>query len=377
MFFGVYEVKFKACVLLLVTSLTIVDCGPAERGMIGLAAEPQNGDAAKNLRKHEIFILTSRAPDSDPTILFSEKRSSEIGLAKLTVSVPPNHTPGKIERPRSGIPRPAEHFTATDPAIFASEGDFVSALQAELNRRSVHNRNVLVFVHGYNTTLSEAVLRMGQFVEDSGYEGVPVLFSWASGGHVLDYVYDMNSVLVARDDLLLGANLISKTNAKAVDVLSHSMGNLLTVEAMRQAKLNGTLNRTGRLRHVILAAPDIDADLFRQQLAPFADNERQFYILISRDDRALSFSRLLARGVPRVGNEDVEDLAGLGVTVLDLSEIYVNGSNHSKFADSPEIVQLIGKRLSVDGVGTRSGSDPFLSSVLMLPITVTAARLAR
>lgn len=347
MFFGVDEVKFKACVLLLVTSLAIVGCGPAERGMIGLAAEPQNGDAAKNLRKHEVFILTSRAPDSDPTILFAGKRSSEIGLAKLTVSVPPNHTPGKIERPRSGIPRPAEHFTATDPAIFASEGDFVSALQAELNRRSVHNRNVLVFVHGYNTTLSEAVLRMGQFVEDSGYEGVPVLFSWASGGHLLDYVYDMNSVLVARDDLLLGANLISKTNAKAVDVLSHSMGNLLTVEAMRQAKLNGTLNRTGRLRHVILAAPDIDADLFRQQLAPFADNE------------------------------DVEDLAGLGVTVLDLSEIDVNGSNHSKFADSPEIVQLIGKRLSVDGVGTRNGSDPLLSSVLMLPITVTAATLAR
>ena len=69
-------------------------------------------------------------------------------------------------------------------------------------------------------------------------------------------------------------------------------------------------------------------------------------------------------------------LEQFGVTVLDLSEIDVNGSNHSKFADSPEIVQLIGKRLSVDGVGTRNGSDPLLSSVLMLPITVTAATLA-
>ena len=81
--------------------------------------------------------------------------------------------------------------------------------------------------------------------------------------------------------------------------------------------------------------------------------------------------------MPRVGNDDVEVLAGLGVTVLDLSEIDVNGSNHAKFADSPEIVQLIGKRLSVDGVGTRNDSDSLLSSVLMLPITVTAATLAQ
>ncbi|SDJ41952.1 Esterase/lipase superfamily enzyme [Lutimaribacter saemankumensis] len=377
MFLGVSDVRFKACVLLLVTSLAIAGCAPAERGMIGLAAEPQNDDADSILKKHEIFVITSRARDNDPTILFSGKRSPEIGLAKLSVSVPPNHKPGEIEFPRSGIPSPAKHFTVIDPAVFGSEGNFISALQAELNQRPAHNRNVLVFVHGYNTTLTEAALRMGQFVEDSGYEGVPVLFSWASSGRLLDYVYDMNSVLIARDNLLRGAYLISKTNAKAVDLLSHSMGNLLTVEAMRQAKLDGTFNRTGRLRHIIMAAPDIDADLFRQQLAPFADNERQFYILISRDDNALSFSRFLARGVPRVGNDDVEDLTGLGVTILDLSEIDVNGSNHSKFSDSPEVVQLIGKRLSVDGLGNKNASGSLLSSVLMLPIKVTAATLSQ
>lgn len=377
MFFCLNDVKFRACILLLASCLAIAGCSSTERGIIGLAAQPQNNDVAANLREHEIFVITSRAPDSDPTILFSGRRSSEIGLAKLSVSVPPNHRPGEIEFPRTGIPNPDKHFTVTDPVVFASEGDFISSLQAELNRRPVHNQNVLAFVHGFNTTLSEAVLRMGQFVEDSGFEGVPVLFSWASSGRLLDYVYDMNSALIARDDLLHGAYLISKTNAKAVDIISHSMGNLLTVEAIRQAKLHGTFNRTGRLRHVIMAAPDIDADLFRRQLAPFADNERRFYILVSRDDGALSVSRFLARGVPRVGNDDVADLAGLGVTVLDLSEIDVDGSNHTKFADSPEIVQLIGKRLSVDGVGNRKDADSLLSSVLMLPITVTAATLAQ
>lgn len=378
MFFSADCMKFKACVLLLVTSLAIAGCGRAERGMIGLAAEPQNSDVANNLKEHQIFVITSRAPDADPTILFSRVRSPEMGLAKLSVSVPPNHRPGEIELPRSGLPDPERHFTVTEPNVFASEGNFTSALQAELNKRTAKDRNVLIFVHGFNTTLSEAVLRLGQFVEDSNYTGVPVLFSWASSGRLFDYVYDMNSVLIARDNLLRGADLIAKTNVKSVDLLSHSMGNLLAVEAMRQAKISGTFNRSGRLRNVILAAPDIDADLFKQQLTPFASNERKFYILISRDDNALAFSRFLARGVPRVGNEDVEDLALLGVTVIDLSEIHVNGSNHTKFADSPEVVQLIGKRLSVDGsMGARNSPGSVVPSLLLLPITVTSATLAQ
>ena len=82
--------------------------------------------------------------------------------------------------------------------------------------------------------------------------------------------------------------------------------------------------------------------------------------------------------MPRVGNEDVEDLALLGVTVIDLSEIHVNGSNHTKFADSPEVVQLIGKRLSVDGsMGARNSPGSVVPSLLLLPITVTSATLAQ
>ncbi len=79
------------------------------------------------------------------------------------------------------------------------------------------------------------------------------------------------------------------------------------------------------------------------------DERRQFYVLISRDDIALSFSKWLARGVPRVGGSNAEALARSGVTVIDLSQIELDGSNHTKFAESPEIVQLIGARLSVDG----------------------------
>ena len=211
--------------------------------------------------------------------------------------------PGKIEQSRTGKPDPSRHFTISDANIFAAGTDFVRAVQQELDGRAPQDRTVLFFAHGYNTTLSEAVLRLGQFIHDSGYKGVPVLFSWASGGELLSYVYDLNSALQARDDLLETVYLVARTNTRALDLVSHSMGNLLAVEAMRQAKLQVTFNRAGRLRYVILASPDIDVDLFARELSAFPPDERRFYVLISRDDQALSFSKWLARGVPRGGRQ--------------------------------------------------------------------------
>jgi esterase/lipase superfamily enzyme len=202
---------------------------------------------------------------------------------------------------------------------------------------------VLIFVHGYNTTLADAVLRIAQFVEDTDYTGVPVLFSWASRGKTLNYVHDLNSALHARYGLIETAKLIVQANPESADIVAHSMGNFLTVEAMRQAKLEGWFGAGGRLRNVILASPDIDVDVFKKQMAPFPRRERNFYVLVSEDDKALAFSRRIAGGVSRVGDETAEQLAELGVTVIDLTQVQDSSNlNHSKFADSPEVVRLIG-----------------------------------
>ena len=51
----------------------------------------------------------------------------------------------------------------------------------------------------------------------------------------------------------------------------------------------------------------------------------------------------------RVGAADAQTLDSLGVSVIDLSEIEDSASgSHSKFAGSPEIVQLIGNGLKED-----------------------------
>lgn len=326
--------------------LGLAGCASSPDAIIGVDNPHVQAETVAGAKKHEIFIATTRARDEEPAIFYSGDRGDDVGLARVNVFVPPNHAPGAIERPKNLPPDPQSEFAVLDPITFDGDREFVKGLNSALAARPKGQRTVLVFVHGYNTTLTFAILRLTQFVEDSGYTGVPVLFSWASRGRAFDYVYDLNSTLHARDDLIRTARLIEQTGAEGFDIVAHSMGNFLTAEAMRQAKLQGQFNRTKRLRNIILASPDIDIDVFKKQISVWPKAERRFYVLVSEDDKALRFSRRIAGGVRRLGDQSSNELAALGATVIDLTQVEDKSSlNHSKFAESPEVVQLIGESI--------------------------------
>ena len=82
----------------------------------------------------------------------------------------------------------------------------------------------------------------------------------------------------------------------------------------------------------------------------------QFTLFVSRDDRALAVSRRVWGDVARLGSIDPEqepykaELAANNISVIDLTKIKTGDRlHHGKFAESPEIVQLIGTRLSDSG----------------------------
>ncbi|MBB4005657.1 esterase/lipase superfamily enzyme [Aurantimonas endophytica] len=136
--------------------------------------------------------------------------------------------------------------------------------------------------------------------------------------------------------------------------MARSMGTWLAVEALRQMAI-----RDGRIapkiRNVILASPDIDIDVFREQWVQFGEEKPKFTVFVSTDDRALKVSRLISGDRARLGAVDpsVEpyrtEFERAGIDVIDLTTYdSADYLNHSKFAESPEIVRLIGQRL-LDG----------------------------
>jgi esterase/lipase superfamily enzyme len=325
------------------------------------------------LTRHQIFIATTREASEVTGALFSSGRAPEVGLASVVVTIPPTHVVAQLERPTRLPPDPRTEFTIVDPVVYSADTAFISEVRRELARRPPGERRLLLFVHGYNNTASDAILRLAQFVEDTDYEGVPILFTWASAASASRYVYDLNSALVARARVPDVVDVLDRIGAESLEIFAHSMGTFLTMEGLVDGVQTGRIQRraTG-VNNIILASPDIDLDLFRTQLAQLPPAIREkMYLLVSRDDGALRASRIIAGGVPRVGAADSEELEELGVTVIDLSEIEDSSSgSHAKFAGSPEVVQLLGAGLNNVGRFDRQNTPALTQILAEAPIRI-------
>jgi len=295
--------------------------------------------------KHDIFIATTRGRAEKPSELFDGRRSPITSYAEIEMTVPAIHKTGAIERRRaSEAADPAKVFVAQKAIGFPDEDAFVRALRADIASKG---GRALVFIHGYNTAFDGAVYRMTQIIHDSHYKGTPILFTWASGGKTVDYVYDSNSASAARDSLEQTLRLVAKAGAKRIDIIAHSMGNWVTMEALRQLAISGDPDLGGRLGDVVLASPDIDVDVFKTQMARYGRPHKPFILFLSRDDRALRISGFLAGNRPRLGDYgDADDIAKLGVVSVDLSNVGSGDRlNHTKFAENPVLIQVLGERL--------------------------------
>ena len=359
MMFRVLSVRFG------IVALALLDggcAGQTTHELLGNSATQAPASAIAG--RHEIFVATTRAKASNPKEVYAGERSPSVTFARVGMTVPAVHKTGAIERRKKGQRvDPAKYFTAESITTFNSAPAFSNALRADITAKG---GRALVFVHGYNTAFDSAVYRLTQIAHDAGYSGTPVLFSWASGGRISDYVYDTNSATAARDALEETLRLVAQSGAKRVDVIAHSMGNWVTVEAFRQLAITDDRDLGGKLGDVVLASPDIDVDVFKSQMRRYGKPNKPFFLFLSGDDRALELARFIAGNKPRLGGyNDAADIASLGVTVVDLTKVSAGDRlHHSKFADNPALVTLLGDKLREDDdldtdeneVGNRIGS---------------------
>jgi esterase/lipase superfamily enzyme len=330
---------------------------------------------------HTLLVATTRERDDRPGTLFNGDRASATDYAELTVSIPPSHKQGEIEWATTPPGDPNVDFVVRDERYLDGDNAFVRALNAQLAQRPPGNRNVFLFIHGFNTMFAEAVYRAAQLAHDSKAPGVPVLFTWASRGKATAYVYDLNSATAARDGLEHTLRLLLRSNAEKVNVLAHSMGNWVTVEAFRQIKISGDLPPANKIGTILLAAPDIDINVFKSQLRRLGKPQKPFYVVLSQDDRALFLSRTIAGGVTRVGDStDTAELTALGATVIDLTDVKAtDATNHDKFVQlasvAPQLRGILARGIDASHRGTdaseRAASG--VGSIVALPLTLLGA----
>lgn len=300
------------------------------------------------------FVAGPRVePTPTPIFVASTRRTDgpDDGRAHYsltTIGVPANHRTGWIERPTFGGPDRRRHFTLLDKRNMG-ELEFFGEFGASVGAR--HNRDVLLYVHGFNIGLEEARYRLAQIVADGRFGGAPALFTWNSRGGLFAYEADREAATVSRDTLEKFILDIARTQGVSrVHILAHSMGAWLTMEALRSIAISGHPDLDGRLGQVMLASPDIDLNVFRQQVARL--DPKRISIFVANNDRALSISSRIAGDRPRLGAmdpskpEDQAELERLGVAVHDISAFSTDWLGHGAFAEAPDVVQQIGAHLA-------------------------------
>jgi esterase/lipase superfamily enzyme len=373
------RVRFRLSICLLAgiaAALAACASRPESGFLLPIASSQSGGD------NRAILIATTRARDARPGTLYGGERSSTLDFASVTVSVPPAHTPGAVEWPSSPPGNPQTDFVVREASYLDGDKEFVNRLNAQLALRPRGSRKVLLFVHGYNTLFAEGVYRLAQIASDAKSTAVPVLFTWASRGKLGQYVYDMNSATAARDNLEHTIRLIFASDADQVNILAHSMGNWVTVETMRQIKISGRLPPMQKLGLIMLAAPDIDLDVFKSQMRAFGTVKKPFYVILAKNDRALWVSSVIAGGEPRLGDDpDTAELAALGAVVIDLTDVKgLNATNHDKFAllaqVAPQLQAVLARGVPAnEDVASKSqlAAGGALGAVTQLPATLLGA----
>ncbi|MEP2715734.1 alpha/beta fold hydrolase [Pseudophaeobacter sp.] len=289
-----------------------------------------------------VFVATNRVELPDGS--FGPERSEDYSLLELTVSIPPNHTPGNLQFGYDN-PNPRNEFTLAARHQFEELSAFDLRLKEELNKFPSHERDVLVFVHGYNSTQTEAAFRAAQMAYDLNTPGASVIYSWPSLGSPLGYAYDGDSVLFARDGLEQLLRHLKKSGAQRIVLAAHSMGSVLTMETLRQIEIK-TPNWSDRnLSGVVLMSPDLDLDLFRSQMRRFDEVPEPFIVFVSSKDKILNISQRI-RGThsrERLGNLSSVDLvADLPIEIIDTTAFAKNAeSGHFITATSPALLSLL------------------------------------
>lgn len=262
---------------------------------------------------------------------------------RFQVSVPGRRKDTAIVYTKAGSPDPDKQYFVRD----RQELSLKSVVQAATSGNP--DGTVGIFVHGYNYSYQEALFRTAQVAADIESGSPPILFSWPSAASVAGYVADRDAVLASRTELQELISTLARTDkVKRLVLFGHSMGGFLTMEAVRALQMQGRQDVLDKLV-IVLAAPDIDVDVFRSQLRDIGRLKTPITMLVSKNDRALLISSAIAGERARVGRLDISDpkianaARSAGVRVVDITSVKgTDGFGHDRYAD----IARYGKRLS-------------------------------
>lgn len=270
----------------------------------------------------------------------NDRGSLEVGVCEVTI--PNSHREGMLETPsilRLELREDASKHIVLRSVAVREHDEFIRELKASVAQSP--EREALVFIHGYNVSFEDAARRTAQMAVDLHVRGAPIFYSWPSQGGLFEYTVDETNVVWTVPHLkqfLL--EVARQSDARSINVIAHSMGNRALASALRELAFE-LRDEKLQLNQVVLAAPDIDAEVFRRDVAPaITSTAHGVTLYASSKDRALAASKQV-HGYPRAGDSRPSLLLLPGIDTIDVSDVDTSLLGHSYYGSCRQILDDI------------------------------------
>jgi esterase/lipase superfamily enzyme len=323
---------------------------PPPPATMAMAAEP-------NYYTVKVFYATDRKATGQtaPANFYGSDRDPNaneiLSLGTCEVSIPRDHQRGELEAPsiwKLEFREDPEKHVVLLGVHPETRNQFFGELANTV--ASSENKDAFVFIHGYKTTFRDAARRTAQLAYDLNFHGAPILYSWPSKGDLDGYSADEGTIIWTTPHLKAFLRQVAlQSNARTVHLIAHSMGNRALTQALADlaASPGGTAQPQLHFREVILAAPDVDRDVFEQLADAISKTADRVTLYASSHDEALAASKRLHEG-PRAGEAGQGLLVMKGIDTIDVSTVDTSFLGHSYFGDNTSVISDI-QRLLKEG----------------------------
>ncbi|MBC8353533.1 MAG: alpha/beta hydrolase [Planctomycetes bacterium] len=326
-----------------------------------------------------IFAPTRVRPEIDKTgPRYGGEYTDRVEMGVCEVTIPDTHREGELEAPTLLEFQVAEdlqkHIVLR--SVRRMEPDaFFGGLRREMQSKGNH---ILVFVHGFNVSFDDAARRTAQMASDLKFAGAPVFYSWPSQADWWKYRIDEKNVELSVDQLKTFLLAIAeRSEADTINLVAHSMGNRALTEALKEIDVAAN-EREQMFNQVILAAPDIDADIFKQRIAPaIVTKAKHITLYASSNDWALDASRKFNSGDPRAGDAGEGLVVVPGIETIDVSSGDSSLLGHSYYGNNVSVLRDIEFILRDQPADTRRFLEPMTHSGDLIYWTFRPDRITR
>ncbi len=233
-------------------------------------------------------------------------------LHQLSTSADPSRRPlvwtQKIEQMALLEPGADVSASADATAFFALINEAIAASA---------KADLIVYVHGANSSVSRATAQAAQFRHFTGRQTVVLSFLWPSAGSLLSYFTDVRNAAASVPEFARLIELLAEhTTARQIDVLAYSAGAqvaspglaLLAANA-RPGESRAAQRARLRLGQIYFAAPDRNMRTAVEELGRYVDLVDRVSLAANLNDSALAWSARFNRTGSRAGRPNPSELS--------------------------------------------------------------------